>query len=510
MATPRPEELQQFRSSPLGQRLQTLNSPSETLKQLTLKRRQYEEIQRQSDLLQTLRLSRVTQEVNLEKAKIYRMPKVKKSPRDKRKRNAASRVSTELAALGEEGRESPALVVGMKGFWRKVQGDIHRPESREGASFLSINQRVYLLGGSNRSIYNDLWVFFPQKSTWIRGEAWGVDPEPRMGHSAVSHNSQIVVFGGVTTFNRGTQSRGCLNTVKILRTEGMEWKQVDTAGECVVMRRYHSASMVGKHMLVYGGLSEKNAVLGDLLVLSMENYHWNEVKATGEGPGPLAFHTSVAVYPGFNSDSVLLYRTLDEPFPPPKYPIQIPGVYLFGGLTAAGLALNSLYILETNQRPLHWTKPAVSGLIPSPRFHHSLSLCPELNGLVLFGGRNNTSFSGGYSCFSDVCVLDLTSLTWTELNCQGEVPVSRCAHAGVLLNLQLIVFGGVDGMKYCSGDTFILELDQKVAVTCIRERQRQIQRMEHMKARERSTGSRLHSRSHMNGNSLSLSRTTAH
>lgn len=509
MSSPDPQERLQFRLSPLGQPLLSLNNPSDTLKQLTLKRLQYEEIQRKTDLAQTLRLSRLAHQLTKEHSKVMKMPAVRTSKIDRRSRKTRS----DVGDFKGSGRDSPALMPGLTGFWRQIQGDIRRPESREGAEIVAIGQKLYLLGGASRGIFNDLWVFFPQNWKWIKGETWGIQAEPRMGHSAVAYNSSIVVFGGVTAYNRGSHSRECLNTVKTLRTEGLEWRQVDTTGSAVVMRRYHSAAIVGKHMLVYGGLSEKNGFLGDLVLLNMKNRRWKEVQAAGEGPGAVAFHAAVAVYPGFNSEQYLLFRPIEDPLTPLKYPLPRPGIYLFGGLTASGQALNTLYILETGQRPLQWTKPAVSGSVPSPRFHHSLCLCTELNALVLFGGRNNTSKAGGYSCFCDVHILDLVTLTWTELICQGDVPISRCAHAGAVLGLQLVVFGGVDGVKYCNGDTFVLELDQKVVFECIRERQRQNRRaLDQQRARERealrqiSTRSGLRSRSHAQGTSLSLTR----
>lgn len=508
MSSPDPQTRLHFRQSPLGQPLLALNSPSDTLKQLTLKRLQYEEIQRKTDLAQTIRLSRIAHQLTKEHSIVMKMPAVRKNKKD-RKRKTRS----ELGNLQGNGRDSPGLMPGLTGFWRQIQGDIRRPESREGAEIVPIGQKLFLLGGASRSIFNDLWVFFPQNWKWIKGETWGVEAEPRMGHSAVSYNGQIVVFGGVTAYHRGAHGRECLNTVKILRTEGLEWRQIDTAGSAVVMRRYHSAAIVGKHMLIYGGLSEKNGFLGDLALLNLKNRRWKEVQTAGEGPGSVAFHAAVAIYPGFNSEDYLLFRPIEEPRIPPKYPISLPGVYLFGGLTASGQVLNTLYILQTAQRPLQWTKPVVSGSLPSPRFQHSLCLCAEWNCLVLFGGRNNTSAAGGYSCFCDVHMLDLVTLTWTELNCEGNVPIARCAHAGVVIGLQLVIFGGVDGGKYCNGDTFVLELDQKVAFECIRERQRQTKRaLDLQKARERealrqiATRSGLRSRSHAQGTSLSLTR----
>jgi hypothetical protein len=56
-------------------------------------------------------------------------------------------------------------------------------------------------------------------------------------------------------------------------------------------------------MLIYGGINDRNVILNDALVFSMETKKWVDVYPRGESPGPLAYHTSVAVYPdGFTTN----------------------------------------------------------------------------------------------------------------------------------------------------------------------------------------------------------------
>jgi hypothetical protein len=38
----------------------------------------------------------------------------------------------------------------------------------------------------------------------------------------------------------------------------MSWKEVHVTGEIVMPRRNHAAALVGTHMVVYGGLTEKS------------------------------------------------------------------------------------------------------------------------------------------------------------------------------------------------------------------------------------------------------------
>jgi hypothetical protein len=92
-----------------------------------------------------------------------------------------------------------------------------------------------------------------------------------------------------------------------------------------------------------------------------------------------------------------------------------------------------------------------------------------LNFLVVYGGRNDTHSGGGYTCFNDVHILNLATLAWAQVNVRGEVPKPKCAHAAASISTQLVTFGGVDGGKYCSSDTYILELDQKQATELFQE-----------------------------------------
>ena len=476
---PRLDDKQRFLLSPLAQTIPAINDPSAALKLLDQKKKQYEDMQRRADQVQNRRILRLFQKVTEEKTRIERMPIVRKSPR--RRKDTWS-----VMELGRDRRsESPGLIPGMVGFWKKLHGELRRPESREGAVMLSIGPKSFLIGGSSRGILNDLWVLYSLNPQWTKAAPHGPDPEPRMGHSIVEYQHNLLVFGGVTSFNPGGL-RSCLNTVKMLKTDTMEWRQVDTQGISVTMRRYHSAAIVGKHMVVYGGLSEKNVFLDDLLTLNLVSMKWKKVVAGGLGPGPLAFHGMVAAYPGFLPEKMKLFEVAEVRHEEVQFPVQSPGIYLFGGLDPSSQAHNTLFVLQTGQRPLAWTQVPTSGKVPSARLHHTFSLCKELNAIVLFGGRDNTKVGGGYSCFGDLHLLDLATLTWAEIALQGDIPSDRCAHASTTMGLQLVLFGGVDGSKYCPSDTFILELDQKVAFDCIRDRERQHRRaLELQKAHEK-------------------------
>ena len=495
-ARPLADEKVRFRMSPLGQSLSGVTDPSTALQLLNLKKKQYEDIQNQANWAQHQRMLQLFDQLVEEKSRYERMPTVRRSLRERRK--AVSRL--------EKKEESPGVVLPIVGFWRTLKGEAMRPETREGAVMATVGQKTFLIGGASRSIFNDVWVLYSLNPIWTRAQLPGPEPEPRMGHSAVVYQGQVVVFGGVTAYNRGAQVRECLNTVKCLRVDTMEWKFVHTSGLSIPMRRYHSATIVGNHMLIYGGLTEKNNFLSDMFILNLLSNKWKTVEIHGPSPGHLAFHTAVAIYPGFKTEEFKLFSGHQGTDNTGKGcpSVKTPGVYFFGGMDANSKLRNTLYVLQTGQRPLAWTTPAVSGTPPAPRFQHSFCVCPELNAALLFGGRDNTAVNGGYSCFNDIHLLDLATLTWSEVKVQGEVPVTRCSHASTVVGLQLILFGGVDGGKYCNSDTFVLELDQKVVLECVRERDRQIKRANDLKKYQERETMRVTARSSTRSRSMAL------
>lgn len=72
----------------------------------------------------------------------------------------------------------------------------------------------------------------------------------------------------------------------------------------VPTRRAHAACMVGKHMLVWGGIDEYSRTLNDVWMLSLETFRWANVKGSfvGKLPDAIMYHKMVSVFPKeFNS-----------------------------------------------------------------------------------------------------------------------------------------------------------------------------------------------------------------
>ncbi|TYI57949.1 hypothetical protein E1A91_D11G318200v1 [Gossypium mustelinum] len=104
------------------------------------------------------------------------------------------------------------------------------------------------------------------------------------------------------------------------------------------------------------------------------------------------------------------------------------------------------------KRKAMWLYPEVSGFNPSERWGHSACYS---NGVVyVFGGC-----CGGLH-FSDVLMLNLTTMIWKTLETTGQGPGPRDSHSVVLVGTKMMVFGGTNGSKKVN-DLHVLDLVSK-------------------------------------------------
>ena len=129
-----------------------------------------------------------------------------------------------------------------------------------------------------------------------------------------------------------------------------------------------------------------------------------------------------------------------------------------------GIAMGNLYILVIGKRPCNWInlQKYIESEGPSPcaRYGHSMHYCPELNFVVLFGGRNDSFGSIKNWIFNDVWILKLNLFQWMQVEWHGDVPDKRYNHWSTLWGTQLIIFGGINGNTYTNASLFIWEMEK--------------------------------------------------
>lgn len=102
---------------------------------------------------------------------------------------------------------------------------------------------------------------------------------------------------------------------------------------------------------------------------------------------------------------------------------------------------NDLWILDLNT--LSWSQVSASGDIPSPRQYHSATFIPTDNTMILFGGYSRDLYDE-YR-YSDLYFLDLSIYQWTQIEASGELPLDRDSHSAMYdaTNNRIIMFGGI-------------------------------------------------------------------
>lgn len=117
--------------------------------------------------------------------------------------------------------------------------------------------------------------------------------------------------------------------------------------------------------------------------------------------------------------------------------------------------LNS-YLSHRIIATLTWYQPVIKGEPPCPRLGHTSSVLNN-NVLIVFGGYGGPE---GHTKFSEVNLLHLDTMTWSQPETLGECPPGVYAHSSVAIGDKFIVYGGDVGSptRHLSSDLYIFEL----------------------------------------------------
>lgn len=82
----------------------------------------------------------------------------------------------------------------------------------------------------------------------------------------------------------------------------------------------------------------------------------------------------------------------------------------------------------------------------------------ELSILIIYGGRDTINFKTN-KYFEDINVLNLVTMTWSEVQMKGTIPIERVGHCAFVEKKKLLIFGGVNDKGFLSNDLNIAEFD---------------------------------------------------
>lgn len=139
-----------------------------------------------------------------------------------------------------------------------------------------------IIGGHCSHPFSVANVYCLEKNVWVRQVQMQV---ARSYHSSVLYKNRFVVtFGGMGVYDVSRKSRLCFNTVSLLDLSNYTTRQMRMHNEDTVeSRRSHSAILMSKNMLVFGGMNSKKQYLSDLLYLDLKELRWYHKEYKIEG-----------------------------------------------------------------------------------------------------------------------------------------------------------------------------------------------------------------------------------
>lgn len=331
-----------------------------------------------------------------------------------------------------------------------------KPETRDSATFTFINNRFYLFGGMSRVLHNDVRVLNPTNSKWTQLKS-PYSPQPRMGHFACQYKDKLLIYGGCSIGSSTSGTRACFPEVWYMNTRNGVWISVYGSGSVPVARRNMCAGNVGRSLVIYGGITDKNVMLDDLYVFDMKHRTWSKMACNGVGPGKISNATFTAVFENREDDYKMSVFEIGGRR-------EWNGFYVFGGKRENGDYTNEMYIMKVVGNAFVWQKIEAVGIPPAPRYNHT-AVCIN-DHIFIYGGRNDSTFkTKGDSCLGDMSYFNISTIAWKQYKVLGYNPEGRWGHCMVTFNSKILILGGLSHRGFLASEIYELETDQ----TSIRE-----------------------------------------
>ena len=335
------------------------------------------------------------------------------------------------------------------------------PEGREQFSICNKNSNIIIITGgiTSNMKYLSLWSLNILKLEWEKINP-NIQIENRYGHTALSLNNKLYIFGGKTKYS----NLSVINGLDIYSFNNNTFLNHNIQGESPEKRRNHIAIFIGSQMLIHGGINENGKILNDTYLLNVNQLKWHKCvidkycycpKLLGHACS-LVVPLSYLYNPKFN---IYNYPENDNN---KKKVIKEKGLYIFGGKTKEdGGLTNHLWILLLGKKPLEWIMPDIKGKPPAPRYFHTMNYYERGNYLIIHGGRNDSVSDN--SALNDTYLLNLENLEWLNVKLYSDMDnfeiLCRCGHQSIIFMDKLIILGGMNNNNYLGCSLFIINLD---------------------------------------------------
>ncbi|KAL4466060.1 hypothetical protein ABPG74_004297 [Tetrahymena malaccensis] len=347
-------------------------------------------------------------------------------------------------------------------YWYSFEQNHWKPDIRECQSLIVEGKKGYLFGGVGKELYNTIVELDLETFKWQEvktSQMNGNIPSARFGHSCNLYKKNLIFFGGEY---RQTQNqikfRDCLLDVYSYNLETRTWKYITCTGGPLQPRRNHASCIIGRNLLVHGGVNNKDQSLRDMWFLDLGTQTWSESVVNGEFES--SYHKCVPVYHSQRCGKINIYKAAELKVTKWGANIQQEGVYFFGGKNTKGEILGDLKILRTDVKPMQWIKPETKGVGPKNRYGHTMEFSQEFNFIVIHGGKNDNEPE---VYFSDLFLFNVDDFNWIKIQVHGRQPYARFNHSSSIYESKLVVFGGINLDGFLQPHVSVLELDNVIA-----------------------------------------------
>ena len=333
------------------------------------------------------------------------------------------------------------------------------PEGREQFSICRQDNDIIITGGISTKMKTlAIWRLNLTTLEWKKVKT--DNPiENRYGHTALSMNNKLYIFGGKTKY----LNTSYMNNLDIFSFAERKIINCQINGEKPENRKSHIAIFVGTQMLIHGGINVDGKILDDSYLFNMHTLTWNKciINKICEHP-KLWGHACCLVIPG-----QILYNPKFSIYSFPEFDtvkkknIKKKGLFVFGGKSNEDGLSNQLWILLMGKKPLEWIKVDTKGKPPIARYFHTMNFYERGNYVIIHGGRNDI-FSDK-SALNDTFLLNLENFEWLEVKLYSNISnfnvANRCGHQSIIYSDKLIILGGMNNNNYLGSSLLIINLD---------------------------------------------------
>ena len=333
------------------------------------------------------------------------------------------------------------------------------PEGREQYSICRQDNDIIITGGISTKMKTlAIWRLNLTTLEWKKVKT--DNPiENRYGHTALSMNNKLYIFGGKTKY----LNTSYMNNLDIFSFTERKIINCQINGEKPENRKSHIAIFVGTQMLIHGGINVDGKILDDSYLFNMHTLTWNKciINKICEHP-KLWGHACCLVIPG-----QILYNPKFSIYSFPEFDtvkkknIKKKGLFVFGGKSNEDGLSNQLWILLMGKKPLEWIKVDTKGKPPIARYFHTMNFYERGNYVIIHGGRNDI-FSDK-SALNDTFLLNLENFEWLEVKLYSNISnfnvANRCGHQSIIYSDKLIILGGMNNNNYLGSSLLIINLD---------------------------------------------------